>query len=67
VRENVEGARCGLLADTRRPEAIAEAIRRILDDRAEATAMGARGRAAVADRFNWSSSAAVLREVYERV
>jgi len=67
VREIVEGTRCGLLADTRSPEPIAEAIRRILDDPDEAAAMGARGRAAVADRFNWSASAAVLREVYARV
>jgi glycosyltransferase involved in cell wall biosynthesis len=67
VRDIVEGARCGVMADTRRPEAIADAIRRILADPDEAAAMGARGRAAVADRFNWSASASVLREVYDAI
>lgn len=67
VRDVVEGARCGLIADTRRPGAIADAIRRILADPDEAAAMGARGRAAVADRFNWSASASVLREVYDAI
>jgi glycosyltransferase involved in cell wall biosynthesis len=64
VREIVEGARCGLVADTTRPEAIAEAIGRILADRDEVAAMGARGRAAVRDRYGWSRAAAVLRGVY---
>jgi glycosyltransferase involved in cell wall biosynthesis len=67
VHDIVEGARCGLIADTRRPGAIADAIRRILADPDEAAAMGARGRAAVADRFNWSASASVLREVYDTI
>ena len=67
VREIVEGARCGVLADTRRPGAIADAIRSILADPEEAAAMGARGRAAVLDRYSWSASASVLREVYDAV
>ena len=67
VRDIVEGARCGVMADTRRPEAIADAIRRILSDPEEAAAMGARGRAAVADRYSWSASASVLREVYAAI
>jgi len=67
VREVVEGARCGLVADTTRPEPIADAIGRILADRDEAAAMGARGRAAVIDRFNWGASAAVLSDLYERI
>lgn len=64
VRDIVEGARCGVITDTRRPEAIADAIRGILADPDEAAAMGARGRGAVADRYNWSASASVLRDVY---
>jgi glycosyltransferase involved in cell wall biosynthesis len=67
VREIVEGTRCGLVADTTRPDAIADAIGRILADREAAAAMGARGRAAVAERYNWSASAAVLRDVYARI
>ena len=64
VREIVEGARCGVVADMRRPPAIAAAIRSVISDTAEAVAMGERGRAAIADRYNWSSSAAALRTVY---
>jgi glycosyltransferase involved in cell wall biosynthesis len=67
VREVVESGDCGLVVDTTRPDAIAEGIRRVLADRAEALAMGARGRAAVVDRYNWAVSAAVLRAVYDRV
>jgi len=64
VREVVEGSGCGVVVDTTRPEAIAWAIVRILADPDEASAMGARGRAAVVDRYNWEASAKVLNEVY---
>jgi glycosyltransferase involved in cell wall biosynthesis len=64
IREVVESAGCGLLVDTTRPEEIAAAIRRMLADPREAREMGARGRAAVAERFNWSSAAATLIGVY---
>lgn len=64
VRAIVEGSGCGVVVDTRRPSAIATGIGRVLADRAEATAMGARGRAAVAERYNWDRSADVLRDIY---
>jgi glycosyltransferase involved in cell wall biosynthesis len=64
VREVVDGAGCGLLADTRDPTRIAAAIGRILQDPEEAQAMGERGRRAIRERFNWSTSAAVLLETY---
>jgi glycosyltransferase involved in cell wall biosynthesis len=67
VREVVEGSGSGIVVDTTRPEAIARAIRRVLADPAEAAAMGARGRAAVEERFNWQASAAVLRDAYEHL
>jgi len=67
VRAIVEGAGCGVMADTSRPEAIAEAIGRILADREEAVAMGARGRAAVAERYNWTTAAAQLRAAYDAI
>jgi glycosyltransferase involved in cell wall biosynthesis len=65
VREVVEGSASGVVVDTRRPEAIADGIRRVLGDPAEAAEMGTRGRAAVRDRYNWARAAAVLRSVYE--
>ena len=67
VRDVVEGAACGLVVDTRRPTAIAEAINRILGDPDEARAMGERGRRAVIDRFNWTTSAEALLDVYARL
>jgi glycosyltransferase involved in cell wall biosynthesis len=67
VRDVVERSGSGLVVDTTRPDAIARGIRRVLADPVEAAAMGARGRAAVVDRYNWEASAVVLREMYERL
>jgi glycosyltransferase involved in cell wall biosynthesis len=67
VRAIVQGAGCGVVVDTTRPGAIARGIGEVLADPAEAVAMGERGRAAVADRYNWSTAAAVLRSVYDRI
>ena len=67
VREIVEGSGAGIVVDTTRPDAIARGIRTVLADPAEAAAMGARGKEAVVDRFNWEASAIVLRDVYERL
>jgi glycosyltransferase involved in cell wall biosynthesis len=53
----------GLLVDPLDVDAIAGAIRRLLDDRAEATRLGAAGR----DRaltFTWDRSAALVTDVY---
>jgi glycosyltransferase involved in cell wall biosynthesis len=65
VRAIVESSGCGVTVDTTDPAALARAIRRVLRDPAEAAAMGARGRAAVEGRYNWETSASVLRTVYE--
>lgn len=64
VREIVDSARCGLVVDTSDPRRVAEAVNRILADRTEARAMGERGRAAVEERYNWSTAARTLLEVY---
>ena len=64
VREVVEGAGCGVVVDTTRPAAIAEAIERLAADPEEARAMGRRGRAAVQERYNWREAAAVLLRAY---
>jgi glycosyltransferase involved in cell wall biosynthesis len=63
VREIIEDARAGLVADTTSSAAVAAAIDAVLADPDEAKAMGERGRAAVADRFNWDVSARSLLEV----
>ena len=65
VREIVRGSRAGVTVDTTRPGSIARGIREVLADPTEAAAMGARGRAAVEETYNWGASAAVLRAVYD--
>ena len=67
VREVVEGSGAGRCIDTRRPEVIAAAIDAILGDRAAARAMGAAGREAIRERYNWGVAARVLLAIYERV
>jgi glycosyltransferase involved in cell wall biosynthesis len=60
----VEGSRCGLVVDPLDPQAVAGAIRWLLDHPDEAEAMGARGREAVHDRFNWRREEATLLDCY---
>jgi glycosyltransferase involved in cell wall biosynthesis len=64
VRDVVEGSGAGIVVDTSDPRRIADGIRLVLADPAEARRMGARGREAVAERFNWDASARNLLEVY---
>jgi len=55
---------CGILVDPLDPDAIAGAIRRVLEDRTAAQDMGRRGRQAVTRKYNWSTQEAVLLELY---
>ena len=66
-KEIVEGSRCGLVVDPLDPHATANAIRWLLAHPDEAEAMGARGRQAVQERFNWRREEATLLECYARL
>jgi glycosyltransferase involved in cell wall biosynthesis len=66
-RDIVDGAGCGLLVDPLDPEAIASAIRWLLENPAQAEAMGERGAEAVKAKYNWESEVEKLLEVYDRV
>lgn len=66
-REVVEGAGCGLLVDPEDPEAIAAAIRWIVEHPAEAAEMGRRGREAVSARYSWSFEAQKLLRFYQQI
>lgn len=63
----VETAGCGLLVDPTDPAAIAAAIERLLDDPAEAEAMGLRGQRAIIQHYSWEAERAVLLDLYARL
>lgn len=64
-REVVGPSDCGLLVDPLDTAAIARAIEYLLTHPEEATAMGARGRAAVLAQYNWQAEKAKLVAAYE--
>lgn len=61
----VEGNGCGICVDPLDENAIAAAIRRIIEHPDEALAMGQRGREAVQRRYNWDSEALKLLSLYD--
>jgi glycosyltransferase involved in cell wall biosynthesis len=63
-RRVVESAKCGLLVDPTDPRAIAEAAAELAAHPDVAEEMGARGRAAVRQRFNWASEEKLLFDAY---
>jgi starch synthase len=64
ILEVVEDGKTGLLVEPGRPEALAAAIRTVLDDPARGRAMGRAGRLRVEAQFSWASVAARTRDVY---
>jgi alpha-maltose-1-phosphate synthase len=64
ILEVVEDGRTGLLVPPARPDELADAIRRVLGDRALARALGQAGRRRVEDHFSWASVAARTEQVY---
>lgn len=63
----IDDASCGILVDPMDPAAMAGAIRWVLTHPVDAEAMGRRGRAAAEQKYTWSSEAARLVALYERV
>lgn len=66
-RQIVEGPGCGLLVDPEDPGAIAAAIRWVVEHPDDAAEMGARGRQAVLEQYNWTEEAGVLFALYDRL
>ncbi len=66
-RQIIDGAGCGLLVDPENPQAIADAVRWIVEHPAEAEEMGRRGREAVERTYNWNVEGARLVEAYQRI
>ncbi|HVR71257.1 MAG TPA: glycosyltransferase family 4 protein [Vicinamibacteria bacterium] len=57
--------RTGLFCDPGRPETIAEAVVRLMRDRALARALGQAGRALVSERYRWEAVAARIAAMYD--
>ncbi len=66
-REIVAGAGAGLLVDPLDPKAIAEAIEWVFAHEDEARAMGARGKQAVRDVYNWKKEEDKLLAMYNEL
>jgi glycogen synthase len=64
ILEVVEDGKTGLLVPPARPDELAAAIRRLLDDPALARAMGQAGRRRVEEKFSWASVAERTEQVY---
>lgn len=58
---------CIRFVDPLKPQAIATEIEYLLEHQCEAEAMGRRGKAAVAEHFNWQTEAEKLFQLYDRV
>jgi glycosyltransferase involved in cell wall biosynthesis len=67
VKGVVEGSGAGVVVDPTDPRAVAAAIRRFIDDPSLARSMGAAGRRAVQERFNWERSARELLRGYSTI
>ncbi len=66
-RDIIAGNNCGLLVDPMKPKAIAEAIDYLVTHPQEAIRMGANGRRAVDEGYNWAVEEQKLLAFYERV
>lgn len=64
ILEVVEDGKTGLLVEPGRPDALAAAIRRLLDNPALAHDMGRAGRRRVEERFSWARVAERTEQVY---
>jgi glycosyltransferase involved in cell wall biosynthesis len=65
VETVIRSSGCGILLERDTPEAIAAAIEPLLLDPESARAMGARGRAAVRERYHWSAELDALIRLYD--
>jgi glycosyltransferase involved in cell wall biosynthesis len=63
----VEKSGCGVCVDPQDVNAVAGAIKYLLAHEAEAEAMGARGREAVMNEYNWKNESGKLVELYKRI
>ena len=63
IPEAVRDGETGMLVDAERPDAVAEALRGLLADEALRRRLGAGGRRAVVEHYNWDRVAADLARI----
>ena len=63
----VENHECGMCVNPHNGEAIAKAIKQLLDEPALANQMGGRGRKAVGDHYRWETEEAKLLTLYKEL
>jgi glycosyltransferase involved in cell wall biosynthesis len=66
-REVVEPNHCGLTVDPTRPQEIARAMEYLIEHPHEAKQMGANGRQAVLEKYNWEKESRKLLQIYDAV
>ncbi len=66
-KEIIEGNQCGICVDPTSPEQIASAIDFCANNQGIAMEMGARGRKAVLEKYNWNAEAPKLLGIYEKL
>jgi glycosyltransferase involved in cell wall biosynthesis len=64
-REIVEGNKCGLCVDPLNPKAIGKAIQYLIDNPTQSERMGANGRKAIEDKYNWPMEERKLLTLYK--
>jgi glycosyltransferase involved in cell wall biosynthesis len=67
MQETIVDGETGLLLDANRPDDLALAMARILENPAEGRRMGLRGRERVVQTFSWAARARRLLDVYRKV
>jgi len=65
--EIIEATHGGLLYEPNTPEALATSLASIINDRAGLQQLGANGRKAVEDKFNYATLTAKMLEVYKKI
>lgn len=65
--EIVQRHQCGIVVNPRSEDAVATAIRVLVDDPDQAQAMGARGRAAALEHYQWATEGSKLTSLYAQI
>lgn len=66
-KEIIEGNKCGLTTNPKKPQEIAKAIDYLIEHREEVKKMGENGRKAVFEKYNWEQESKKLIKIYSQL